>query len=151
MRRIIRWADAEGRVAVGIELDEDGHFYELVGTSDPMRLLQGESFDVQSKPVVPVDPYSLELGYGLTLLPPLDPPEVWCAGVFGMAAENSTSPVTSDWFTMTLQMRWSDGDWKVDSFSQKDGPAPVNGDNKVSTSEEVSKAVEEYGGFTYAR
>ena len=46
-----------------------------------MRLLQGESFDVQSKPVVPVDPYSLELGYGLTLLPPLDPPEVWCAGV----------------------------------------------------------------------
>ena len=81
MRRIIRWADAEGRVAVGIELDEDGHFYELVGTSDPMRLLQGESFDVQSKPVVPVDPYSLELGYGLTLLPPLDPPEVWCAGV----------------------------------------------------------------------
>ena len=81
MRRMIRWADAEGRVAVGIELDEEGHFYELVGTSDPMRLLQGESFEVQSAPVIPVDPYSLELGFGLTLLPPLDPPEVWCAGV----------------------------------------------------------------------
>ena len=81
MRRIIRWADGAGKVAVGIELDEDGHFYELIGTSDPMRLLQGESFDVQSAPVVPVDPYSLELGFGLTLLPPLDPPEVWCAGV----------------------------------------------------------------------
>ena len=81
MRRMIRWADAEGRVAVGIELDEDGHFYELIGTSDPMRLLQGETFEVQSRPVVPVDPYSLELGYGLTLLSPLDPPEVWCAGV----------------------------------------------------------------------
>ena len=50
MRRMIRWADAEGRVAVGIELDEEGHFYELVGTSDPMRLLQGESFEVQSSP-----------------------------------------------------------------------------------------------------
>jgi 2-dehydro-3-deoxy-D-arabinonate dehydratase len=81
MRRMIRWADADGRVAVGIELDEEGHFYELVGTSDPMRLLQGESFEVQSAPIVPVDPYSLELGFGLTLLPPLDPPEVWCAGV----------------------------------------------------------------------
>ena len=81
MRRMIRWADAEGRVAVGVELDEEGHFYELVGTSDPMRLLQGESFEVQSAPVIPVDPYSLELGFGLTLLPPLDPPEVWCAGV----------------------------------------------------------------------
>ncbi|MBV1935334.1 hypothetical protein [Streptomyces sp. BV286] len=77
--------------------------------------------------------------------------QVWCAGVFGMAAENSTDPVTSDWFTMTLQMRWADDDWKIDTFTQKDGPAPVNGDNKVSTSEEISKAVEEYGGFTYAR
>ncbi|NGO10819.1 hypothetical protein G5C60_25290 [Streptomyces sp. HC44] len=77
--------------------------------------------------------------------------QVWCAGVFGMAADNSTSPVTSDWFTMTLQMRWADGDWKVDTFTQKEGPAPVNGDNTVSTSEEISKAVEEYGGFTYAR
>ncbi|GHE31248.1 hypothetical protein [Streptomyces capitiformicae] len=77
--------------------------------------------------------------------------EVWCTGVFGMAAENTTSPVTSDWFTMTLQLRWADGDWKVDSFAQKEGPAPVNGDNKISTSDEISKAVEEYGGFTYAR
>ncbi|GAB2963312.1 hypothetical protein [Streptomyces heilongjiangensis] len=77
--------------------------------------------------------------------------DVWCTGVFGMAAEDTTNPVTSDWFTMTLQMRWADGDWKIESFSQNAGPAPVNGDNKVSTSEEVSKAVEEYGGFTYAR
>lgn len=77
--------------------------------------------------------------------------EVWCTGVFGMAGESSTNPVTSDWFTLTLRLRWTDGDWKVDSFSQKAGPAPVNGDNRVSTSDEISKAVEEYGGFTYAR
>lgn len=77
--------------------------------------------------------------------------EVWCTGVFGTAGEKSTNPVTSDWFTMTLQLQWTDGDWKVDSFSQKEGPAPVNGDNKVSAADEISKAVEEYGGFTYAR
>lgn len=77
--------------------------------------------------------------------------EVWCTGVFGMAGDDSANPVTSDWFTMTLQLRWADGNWKVDSFSQKEGPAPVNGDNKVSTSDEISKAVKEYGGFTYAR
>ena len=81
MRRVIRWVDAVGRVAVGIELDEDGVFYELVGTDDPLRVLQGESFEVLPVPVVPVDPYSLELEFGLTLLPPLDSPEVWCAGV----------------------------------------------------------------------
>ncbi|MCK8438363.1 hypothetical protein G3I77_36785 [Streptomyces sp. D2-8] len=77
--------------------------------------------------------------------------EVWCTGVFGMTGESSQNPVTNDWFTMTLHLRWTDGDWKVDSFSQKEGPAPVNGDNKVSTSEDISKAVEEFGGFTYAR
>jgi hypothetical protein len=77
--------------------------------------------------------------------------EVWCTGVYGMTGESSQNPVTSDWFTMTLQLRWTGGDWKVDSFSQKEGPAPVNGDNKVSTSDDISKAVEEFGGFTYAR
>ena len=77
--------------------------------------------------------------------------EVWCSGVFGTAGEKSTNPVSSDWFTMTLQMRWADDDWKVDGFSQKDGPAPVPGDDKASTAEEMAKAVQEYGGFTYAR
>lgn len=77
--------------------------------------------------------------------------EVWCTGVFGTVGDDSKNPVSNDWFTMTLQLRWADGDWKVDSFSQKDGPAPVNGDNTVSPSDEISKAVEEFGGFTYAR
>ncbi|MET8395410.1 hypothetical protein ACFYO6_34660 [Streptomyces anthocyanicus] len=77
--------------------------------------------------------------------------DVWCTGVFGTAGEKTTTPVSSDWFTMTLQLRWVDSDWKVESFSQKDGPAPVPGDNKASSSDELSKAVQEYGGFTYAR
>ncbi|GCB48002.1 hypothetical protein [Streptomyces sp. NL15-2K] len=77
--------------------------------------------------------------------------EVWCTGLYGTAGTDSTNPVTSDWFTMTLQLRWVDGDWKVDSFSQKDGPAPVPGDDKASSADEMAKAVEEYGGFTYAR
>ncbi|MEU1405360.1 hypothetical protein ABZ471_23890 [Streptomyces sp. NPDC005728] len=77
--------------------------------------------------------------------------EVWCTGVFGTAGDDSTNPVTSDWFTMTLQLRWENGDWKVDSFSQKDGPAPVPGDDKASSADQMAKAVEEYGGFTYAR
>ncbi|MGW7524668.1 hypothetical protein [Streptomyces sp. NPDC054783] len=77
--------------------------------------------------------------------------DVWCTGVFGMAGNDSTNPVTSDWFTLTLQLQWSDGDWKVNSFSQKDGPAPVPGDDKASSADQMAKAVEEYGGFTYAR
>ncbi|MFI2425075.1 hypothetical protein ACH5A7_13380 [Streptomyces sp. NPDC018955] len=77
--------------------------------------------------------------------------EVWCTGVFGTAGEKTTNPVTSDWFTMSFQLRWADDDWKIDGFSQKDGPSPVPGDEKASTAEEMAKAVQEYGGFTYAR
>ncbi|TJZ52751.1 hypothetical protein FCH28_16305 [Streptomyces piniterrae] len=77
--------------------------------------------------------------------------EVWCTGLFGTAGAKSTAPVTSDWFTMRLQLKWADGDWKVDGFSQQDGPAPVNGDNKTSGADQIAEAVEQYGGFTYAR
>ncbi|CAL9493813.1 hypothetical protein [Streptomyces sp. enrichment culture] len=77
--------------------------------------------------------------------------EVWCTGVFGTAGESTTNPVSSDWFTMTLQLHWTGDDWKVDSFAQKDGPAPVPGDHRASTADEMAKAVKEYGGLTYAR
>ncbi|MGW1870542.1 hypothetical protein ACWCPS_33980 [Streptomyces mauvecolor] len=77
--------------------------------------------------------------------------EVWCTGVYGMAGVGSTNPVTNDWFTLTLQLQWVSGDWRATSFSNKEGPAPVNADRKASTADEMAKAVQEYGGFTYAR
>ncbi|AWK09915.1 hypothetical protein AB0I99_08550 [Streptomyces spongiicola] len=77
--------------------------------------------------------------------------EVWCTGVFGSAGIGSTNPVTNDWFTMALELRWANGDWKVESFSQEEGPAPVNADRTASNADEIARAVEEYGGFTYAR
>ncbi|MCB5911687.1 hypothetical protein [Streptomyces pinistramenti] len=77
--------------------------------------------------------------------------EVWCTGLFGTAGAKSTTPVTTDWFTTHLQLKWADGDWKVESFSRQDGPAPVNGDNKTSGADQITDAVKQYGGFTYAR
>ncbi|KNB51384.1 hypothetical protein [Streptomyces caatingaensis] len=77
--------------------------------------------------------------------------DVWCTGVFGTAGVGSTSPVANDWFTMTIKLRWTGGDWKVEGFSQKNGPAPVNSDRAASSADDISKAVEQYGGFTYAR
>ncbi|MFI9254751.1 hypothetical protein [Streptomyces sp. NPDC053069] len=76
---------------------------------------------------------------------------VWYLGLIGMAGTTSTDPVTSSWKTWTFDLRWSNGDWKIVSDAQKDGPAPVPGDDKAATSDEISKAIEEYGGFTYAR
>jgi 2-dehydro-3-deoxy-D-arabinonate dehydratase len=81
MRRIVRWVDSAGRVSVGVELDNEGTFRKLSGIEDPMPFLLGEMFTPEGSPIAPVDPYSLELDGGRTLIAPLDPPEVWCAGV----------------------------------------------------------------------
>ncbi|WP_217166660.1 hypothetical protein [Streptomyces sp. AC512_CC834] len=77
--------------------------------------------------------------------------EVWCNGLFGLAGEKATNPVTNSWFTVTMKLSWDGSDWKVQETSQKTGPTPVPGDNPVSGSDEMSKAVQEFGGFTYAR
>lgn len=77
--------------------------------------------------------------------------EVWCTGLVGLAGVGSTKPVTENWFTVTEQLQWVDGDWKVESSSQKQGPAPISGDSQASTAEEIVNAVNGYGGFTYAR
>jgi hypothetical protein len=77
--------------------------------------------------------------------------EVWCSGLLGMAGENSTNPVTNSWFTVTMKLEWTADDWKVVTQSQKEGPTPVPGDDTASSADEMAKAVDEYGGFTYAR
>jgi hypothetical protein len=77
--------------------------------------------------------------------------EIWYVGLSGIAGETSTSPVTSSWNTWTYNMRWSGDDWKIVSYSAKDGPNPVPGDDRAAASDEISKAIDEYGGFTYAR
>ncbi|MFI0505631.1 hypothetical protein ACH3WN_22685 [Streptomyces albogriseolus] len=77
--------------------------------------------------------------------------EVWCSGLLGLAGESSTNPVTNSWFTITMQLQWTDDDWKIVTHSQKDGPTPVPGDERASSADEMAKAVQEYGGFTYAR
>ncbi|MGW1324646.1 hypothetical protein ACWD64_19145 [Streptomyces antibioticus] len=76
---------------------------------------------------------------------------VWYLGLIGMSGTTSTDPVTSSWKTWTFDLTWADGDWKIAADTQRNGPAPVPGDDQAATSDEISKAIEEYGGFTYAR
>ena len=81
MRRMIRWVDVDGRVSIAVEPVVEGQFHALKGLDDPLPLLQGDRFDLDPSPVTPVDPLSLELDAGRALIQPLDPPEIWCAGV----------------------------------------------------------------------
>ncbi|GAB2624821.1 hypothetical protein GCM10027168_65740 [Streptomyces capparidis] len=76
---------------------------------------------------------------------------VWCTGLFGMAGTGSKDPVRTDWFTITFELRWTGGDWKIVKDTDEEGPAPVDGDVPAAGAEEIAGAVEEFGGFTYAR
>ncbi|MFJ2811219.1 hypothetical protein [Kitasatospora sp. NPDC087271] len=77
--------------------------------------------------------------------------DVWCTGLFGLAGERSTRPVSEEWFTLTLSLRWTGTDWKLTDFSRAAGPAPVPPDQQAATAEEITGAVEQFGGFRYAR
>ncbi|MGW1076211.1 hypothetical protein [Streptomyces sp. NPDC002537] len=77
--------------------------------------------------------------------------EVWCTGLLGLAGEGSTKPVSTGWFTITMHLTWIDNDWKAIDHSQKDGPAPVSGDVPASSANDITNAVNGFGGFTYAR
>jgi hypothetical protein len=80
--------------------------------------------------------------------------EVWCTALSGLAGQGSTKPVTTSWFTITEKLVWTaagGGDWKIGASSQKEGPAPVSGDQQVATADQIAGAVQQYGGFTYAR
>ncbi|MFB7595620.1 hypothetical protein [Streptomyces sp. NPDC056160] len=77
--------------------------------------------------------------------------EVWYTSLFGLSGQASTNPVSESWYTTTYRLTWVDNDWKVTDFQQKDGPVPVGRDQRASTADDMTKAVEEYGGFTYAR
>ncbi|MFD9501054.1 hypothetical protein [Streptomyces sp. NPDC060035] len=76
---------------------------------------------------------------------------VWYSALFGLAGEGSKNPVSEGWYTTTYELSWVNGDWKVTDFTQRDGPAPVGRDQAASSAEEMADAVEQFGGFTYAR
>ncbi|MER5753196.1 hypothetical protein [Streptomyces sp. NPDC002088] len=77
--------------------------------------------------------------------------EVWYTSLFGLSGDSSTNPVSESWYTTAYELKWIDNDWKITDFQQTDGPVPVGRDQKASTADDMTKAVEEYGGFTYAR
>ncbi|MEU5579358.1 hypothetical protein ABZ791_24995 [Streptomyces huasconensis] len=77
--------------------------------------------------------------------------EIWYSSLFGLAGESTTNPVSESWYTNTYELQWVDGDWKVADFRQKDGPVPVGRDQRASTADDMAEAVEQFGGFTYAR
>ncbi|CAM5449110.1 hypothetical protein ACFYZU_24110 [Streptomyces sp. NPDC001651] len=133
---------AVGRLQSGFDQDYSADLLKRIGLNDDGTAPTGKTFISRT---LPAGTKVTSFSAGAATV------EVWCNGLFGIAGDTSTNPVTSSWFTVTMKLAWSGGDWKVSDSSQKTGPTPVTGDNPVSGSEEISKAVQEFGGFTYAR
>ncbi|WP_327068292.1 hypothetical protein [Kitasatospora sp. NBC_01302] len=76
---------------------------------------------------------------------------VWCAGLGGLAGTSSTKPVSASWYTLTLTLHWTGGDWKLTDYTRQDGPAPVPADQQAASADEITGAVQQFGGFRYAR
>jgi hypothetical protein len=77
--------------------------------------------------------------------------EVWTAGIVGLAGEGSPTPVTEAWTTATIQLHWSEKDWKWVSFTQRDGPVPASGLQTASSAADVVAGVRDFAGLRYAR
>ncbi|MFD7480698.1 hypothetical protein ACFV8Z_53895 [Streptomyces sp. NPDC059837] len=135
-------SDAAGRLQGPLDDAYSTSFLDKLGLDASGNAPQGSTFVSRTIPVgSKVEQYSATDAKV----------SVWYLGLIGMSAQKSTDPVTSTWKTWTFELHWSGGDWKIVTDSQKDGPAPVPGDDKAATSDEISKVIEEYGGFTYAR
>lgn len=77
--------------------------------------------------------------------------KVWMAEVVGVASENSSMPVSATWSTYTLILQWQDGDWKVATIDQADGPTPlVAADSAPSSVSEIRLVNEEFDAPRYA-
>ncbi|MCX4747405.1 hypothetical protein OG455_18060 [Kitasatospora sp. NBC_01287] len=76
---------------------------------------------------------------------------VWCVGLGGLAGTSSTKPVTENWYTLTLSLHWTGGDWKLADFTRQNGPAPISADQQAASADEITGAVQQFGGFRYAR
>jgi len=77
--------------------------------------------------------------------------DVWSDQLGGLAGTGSTQPVTEYWYTLTMHMRWINGDWKVASYTSVDGPAPIGANQQVGSANAIAGAVNQFGGFRYAR
>lgn len=133
---------AEARLSALDEVYADPAFLQRIGLEDDGSAPTGTTFVSRINPVgTSVKAYADDTAKIA----------VWYSALFGLAGEDSENPVTESWYTTTYELQWTGGDWKVSDYTQKDGPVPVGRDQTASSAEDMAKAIEEFGGFTYAR
>ena len=74
---------------------------------------------------------------------------VWVVTMSGLTGANSSQPVTEGWATVTVTLNWTHKDWKWSSFTEADGPTPLDA-GTPSTEQAVQNALGQFGGLPYA-
>ncbi|MFI9772756.1 hypothetical protein ACIHJG_38850 [Streptomyces sp. NPDC052415] len=76
---------------------------------------------------------------------------VWMSEVVGVPNDKSKMPVSGTYSTYTLILQWQDGDWKVATIDQAEGPTPlVAADQSASSTDEIRLANREFEAPRYA-
>ncbi|MGW6145748.1 hypothetical protein [Streptomyces sp. NPDC055140] len=76
---------------------------------------------------------------------------LWMSEVVGVPTDKSPMPVSGTWSTYTVILQWQDGDWKVATISQADGPNPlIAADSAPSSTTDMRLANEEFDAPRYA-
>ncbi|MET7489839.1 hypothetical protein [Streptomyces sp. NPDC005538] len=76
---------------------------------------------------------------------------VWMSEVVGLPTDKSKLPVSGSYSTYTVILQWQDGDWKVATIDQADGPTPlVPTDQSASSTDDMRLANEEFEAPRYA-
>ena len=76
---------------------------------------------------------------------------VWMSEVVGVPTDKSQMPVSGTYSTYTLILQWQDGDWKVATIDQADGPTPlVAADQSASSTDDMRLANKEFEAPRYA-
>ncbi len=111
--------------------------------------------DQQGRPTAPgVEFVARELPVGARLVaytPDTAVVAVWEDGLVGLAGTGTTRPVQEGWGTTTVTLRWAAGDWKWTAGSFTPGPTPITGVQTPSDPQAIADAVDQFGGFSYAR
>ncbi|MFD4143037.1 hypothetical protein [Streptomyces sp. NPDC058572] len=113
-------ADPEKRTELQSTLDADytADFNKRIGLDSSGRPPQGRTFVSRTMPAgTTVKAYD---GASATV-------DVWCSGLFGVTGKTSKAPVTTNWFTMTITLKWSANSWKLTELTQTEGPDPKAG------------------------
>ncbi|WP_440580934.1 hypothetical protein [Streptomyces sp. PT19] len=76
---------------------------------------------------------------------------VWMSEVVGVPTEKSKMPVSGTYATYTLILQWQEGDWKVATIDQAEGPTPlVAADQSASSTDEMRLANKDFEAPRYA-